>query len=83
MVIYFSPSHCYGYLTATLCLTGLYTGIYIHLFQQTGDVEPIKQRHGPPKQLGDFEQLALLRIILQHTGIYESKSMFGVLVLLL
>ena len=37
------------------------------MFEQTGEVEPKKQRYGPPKLLGDFEQLVLLRIIF---GIY-------------
>ena len=43
---------------------------YIDMFEQTGEVEPKKQHHGPPKQLGDFEQLVLLRITFESTGIY-------------
>ena len=35
----------------------------------TGDVQPKKQQHGPSKLLGDYEQLVLLRIILENTGI--------------
>ena len=52
----------------------------------TGEVAPIKQRHGPDKLLGDFEQLLLLRLILQNPGIYQHEikdrllSMFGVTV---
>ena len=36
---------------------------YIDMFEQTSEVEPRKQHHGPPKLLGDFEQLVLLKII--------------------
>ena len=39
------------------------------MFEQTGDVQPKKQQHGPSKLLGDYEQLVLLRIILENTGI--------------
>ena len=28
---------------------------YIDMFEQTSEVEPRKQHHGPPKLLGDFE----------------------------
>ena len=37
---------------------------YITLFEQTGDVNQKSYRHGPPKLLGDMEQLFLLRVIL-------------------
>ena len=59
---------------------------YIELFEQTGDVKPRSYRHGPPKLLGDMEQLVLLRLILNHPGIYLSEikakllSTFGVTV---
>ena len=43
---------------------------YITLFEQTGDIQPALQRHGPPKLLGDFEQLVLLRLIFENPGIY-------------
>ena len=43
---------------------------YIATFQQTGDVEVKQHQHGPPKLLGEFEQLTLLQIILQNPGIY-------------
>ena len=43
---------------------------YIELFQRTGDVKPRSYRHGPPKLLGDLEQLVLLRLILNNPGIY-------------
>ena len=46
---------------------------YLHLFQTTGDVEPKRRRYGSIPLFGDFEQLTLLRLILQNTGIYLSE----------
>ena len=46
---------------------------YIELFERTGDVKPMSHRHGPPKLLGDMEQLILLRLILNYPGIYLSE----------
>lgn len=43
------------------------------MFEQTGDIQPRRQRHGPPMLLGDYEQLVLLRIIGENTGIYLSE----------
>lgn len=44
---------------------------YISLFHQTGDIEPQSSRHhGPEPLMGDFEQLSLLKIILDRPGIY-------------
>ena len=43
---------------------------YLTLFQQTGDIVPKTGCHGPKRLLGDYEQLVLLRIILEHPGIY-------------
>ena len=40
------------------------------LFKQTGDIKPKSHRHGPPKLMGDHEQLLLLRLILSCPGIY-------------
>ena len=57
---------------------------YIDLFQQTGDVKPCSQQHGPTKLLGEFEQVLLLRLILNNPGIYlheiqqEWMTRFGV-----
>ena len=56
----------------------------VKLFTDTGDVKPKEYRHGPMRLLGDFEQLTLLRLILEHPGIYlheiqaELYAMFGV-----
>ena len=46
---------------------------YIELFERTGDVKPKTYRHGPPKLLGDMEQLILLRLILNYPGIYLNE----------
>ena len=44
---------------------------FVTLFQRTGDIKPKSHHHAPPKLLGDYEQLLLLRlIILSHPGIY-------------
>lgn len=43
---------------------------YVHLFDTTGDVEPEERQHGPHRLLGDYEQLVLLRIIMDNPGIY-------------
>ena len=56
-----------------LCVSERTIRRYITLFEQTGDVQPRTQHHGPSKLLGDHEQLVLLRIILQNTGIYLSE----------
>ena len=64
-----------------LCVSDRKIRRYITLFEQTGDVQPRIQHHGPSKLLGDHEQLVLLRIILQNTGIYLSEKLqnhFGV-----
>ena len=43
---------------------------YVDMFHQTGDVVPRPRRYGPPRLLGDLEQLVLLRLILENPGIY-------------
>ena len=43
---------------------------YIHPFEQIGDIKPVSQRHGPHRLLGEFEQLMLLRLVLDKPGIY-------------
>ena len=59
---------------------------YISLFKRTGDVQPRKRRNGPRMLMGDFEQVALLRHILENPGLYLQElqdhllSVFGVLV---
>lgn len=56
----------------------------LKLFNTTGDVKPKDYHHGPMRLLGDFEQLTLLRLILERPGIYlheiqaELYSMFEV-----
>ena len=59
---------------------------YISLFNHTGDVQPQKRRNGPRLLMGDFEQITLLRLILENPGIYLDElqdrllAIFGVLV---
>ena len=59
---------------------------YISLFNRTGDVQPQKRRNGPRMLMGDFEQITLLRLILENPGIYLDElqdrllAIFGVLV---
>ena len=43
---------------------------YISLFHQTGDVLVKPRRSGPERLLGDFEQLKIIRLIFENTGIY-------------
>ena len=69
-----------------LCVSQRTVQRYISMFEQTGDVKPITQRHGPPKLLGEFEQLLLLRMISENVGIYlheiqeKIQAIFGVAV---
>ena len=67
------------YLTSTgsskdisqlLCISEKTVRRYIASFLITGDIKPKSHRHGPPKLLGEFEQLVLLRIITNNPGIY-------------
>ena len=43
---------------------------YIFLFGRIGDVQPRKRRNGPRMLMGDFEQIMLLRLILENPGMY-------------
>ena len=68
-------AHCPHSLKASdiveqLCLSERSVRRYIDLFQRTGDVKPCSQQHGPPKLLGEFEQVLLLRLIINNPGIY-------------
>ena len=53
-----------------LCVCERSVRRYLNLFRLTGDVNPKSQRHGPLPLIGDYEQLVLLRLILENTGIY-------------
>ena len=61
-----------------LCISERTVKRYVGMFQQTGEVKPRAHNHGPPKLLGDFEQLVLLRMITDYPGIYlhEIQSKF-------
>ena len=43
---------------------------YLHRFYQLGNVQPLPQRNGPNRLLGDFEQVMILRLIAEKPGIY-------------
>ena len=57
-------------ISRQMCISQRSVRRYLKLFQLTGDVKPKSQRHGPQPLLGEFEQLALLRLIAENTGIY-------------
>ena len=43
---------------------------YLDQFNQTGDVQPQKYRHGPQPIFGEFEQILITRLISDNTSIY-------------
>ena len=47
-------------ISKQLCLSERTARRYIHLFEQTGDIKPVSQRHGPPRLLGEFEHVRYL-----------------------
>ena len=47
-----------------------FSKLSVQLFQRTGNVKPRSYCRGPPKLLGDMEQLVLLRLILNYPAIY-------------
>ena len=53
-----------------MCISERSVRRYLRLFQLTGDVKQKSQCHGPQPLLGEFEQLILLRLIAENTGIY-------------
>lgn len=46
---------------------------YLKLFNLTGDIIPRHRRNGPHRLLGKFEQLTLLRLIIDNPGIYLAE----------
>ena len=59
---------------------------YISMFKPTDDVMPVERRNRPRMLMSEFEQLSLLRLILENPAIYlqelqdELFDIFGVLV---
>ena len=57
---------------------------YLDQFNQTGDVQPQKYRHGPQPIFGEFEQILIIRLISDNTSIYlyevkqKLEQLFGV-----
>ena len=71
-------------ISQQMCISERSVRRYLRLFELTGDVQPKSQYHGPQPLLGEFEQLTLLRLIAENTGIYlhklqeELRGLFGV-----
>lgn len=66
--------HCFGEKAETIAKQ-LYVSIKTvyrisYLFNQTGDVGPIIQRHGPLPVLNETDKLILLNFVLCHPGVY-------------
>ena len=57
-------------ISRLLCLSERTVQRYLTLFRRTGDVKPKERKNGPPKLLGEVEQVILLRLIIQNPGIY-------------
>ena len=57
-------------ISRQMCISKKSVRRYQKLFRQFGDITPKIQRHGPEPLFGDFEQLTLLRLIAENTGIY-------------
>ena len=57
-------------ISRLLCLSERTVQRYLALFHRTGDVKPRERKNGPPKLLGEVEQVILLRLIIQNPGIY-------------
>lgn len=57
-------------ISRLLCLSERTVQRYLALFHRTGDVKPKERKNGPPKLLGEVEQVILLRLIIQNPGIY-------------
>ena len=73
--LYLAHHHTPSEISQLLLLSECSVRRYISLFNQTGDVEPKSQRHGPQKLLGlgDFDQLILLQVILRNPPWHLSK----------
>ena len=73
-------------ISEQMCVSERSVRRYLNLFHRVGDVKLKTQRHGPQLFLGEFEQLILLRIILENTGIYLHEiqdklyDLFGIFV---
>ena len=46
---------------------------YVELYHSTGDVEPVKQRHGPEQLLSDSEERIILQFMIDRPGIYLAE----------
>lgn len=53
-----------------LCLSGSTVRRYISMFRTTGEVKPAQRKNGPQVLLGDFEQMWLLKSIIEDPTAY-------------
>ena len=70
---------CPGDIAQLLSISARTVRRYTDLFYRTGDVLPRPRRSGPPRLLGDHEQLVLLRVITENPGIYLHKIQYKLL----
>lgn len=65
----YSPSNISRLLHVSECTVWR----YIALFRATDDVIPRERKNGPDLLIGSFEQVSLLRIIIDNPGIYLNE----------
>ena len=56
-----------------LYMSGKSVQRYVAAFLSTGNVEPVKQRHGPECMLSDFEQVIVMQLLLEKPSAYLSE----------
>lgn len=57
-----------------LYMSGKSVQRYVTAFLTTGNVEPVKQRHGPERMLSDFEQVIVMQLLIDKPSAYLSCS---------
>ena len=45
----------------------------VHLYQTTGDVRSLQDKHGPERKLSEFEELTVLQSFLNNQGIHLNE----------
>ena len=84
--LYLAGQYSFQEISQVLQLSDRSVRRYIDAFLQTGEVKPKSYRHGPTMLLGEFEQILLLRLVLNNPGIYLDEiqiklyQFFGVVV---
>lgn len=74
-VVWLSLVHCTSPhdISKLLNISSRTVARYVQLFNSTGDVVPRARSNGPPRLLGQYEQLIILRLIIEVPGIYLSE----------